>query len=423
MSTQRPHVGSTAASDWKYISEGGATIVFSYVGPSNLLFDDTALRLRKISHDLPLDFSLLEDEEPDDQMIAFQHRCMDRLIPPEHLPHLQSVTVSSEWLKAFAQAKDAERPQKRREKDGIDVCRKKGVLATDLVGGRGLVAEIKPKWGFLSSTRHLSEETRPIKSKTCRFCMHSHLKASEGATVAQKFCPLDLFSKDPERIAVAVESLWSDWVSSEASINNLKVFLNGHKCDPTSDMSGLATSLNVPGDDAEDIKASFVQAVVSILSTTPLLHLLSQLQRNLDALDIEGISSLWAKAHVSSPTGESTVIGLDEEYIPHPNPSIEEWCSFIDLYLSETFQASLDHDNPHIAHLKYYLLAYLLSATLKDCSIILRINPGEGHAMVIDLDPKGLERLHKWEALDRSIVSHYAALDPNARKTCVDDNR
>lgn len=92
----------------------------------------------------------------------------------------------------------------------------------------------KPKWGFLSSTRHLSEETRPIKSKTCRFCMHSHLKASEGATVAQKFCPLDLFSKDPERIAVAVESLWSDWVSSEASINNLKVFLNGHKCDPTS---------------------------------------------------------------------------------------------------------------------------------------------------------------------------------------------
>ena len=39
-------VTDTSPQDWKYISEGGATIVFSYTG-DNPLFNGTVLRLRK----------------------------------------------------------------------------------------------------------------------------------------------------------------------------------------------------------------------------------------------------------------------------------------------------------------------------------------------------------------------------------------
>ena len=45
--SNEPHVGDTSPHDWKYVSEGGSTIVFSYAGPPHPHFDGTALRLRK----------------------------------------------------------------------------------------------------------------------------------------------------------------------------------------------------------------------------------------------------------------------------------------------------------------------------------------------------------------------------------------
>src|SRR5258708_6482561 len=42
-----PDATKTSPSDWKYVSEGGATIVFSYAGPPHPDFAHTVLRLRK----------------------------------------------------------------------------------------------------------------------------------------------------------------------------------------------------------------------------------------------------------------------------------------------------------------------------------------------------------------------------------------
>lgn len=140
----------THPSDWKYVSEGGATIVLSYIGPSRFPFDGKVLRLRKskrqhsevVDQLLPFRDSRL-DEEPDDPTVDFQLKCMARLIPPEHLPKLETILLDGHWLEELALLQDPHRPQSRREEDGIDLTRKKGVLATDLIGGNELSVEIK----------------------------------------------------------------------------------------------------------------------------------------------------------------------------------------------------------------------------------------------------------------------------------------
>ena len=137
---------------WQYVSEGGATIVFSYRGPEHPVFTGTVLRLRKIGLDQlsASDKNFERDvdvdvEEPDDPTIAFQHRITSKLISPSFLPRLDAVRVERSWLENLQRMSDAIRPQERKQKDTIDISRRKAVLATDLVGGDGWSVEIKVK--------------------------------------------------------------------------------------------------------------------------------------------------------------------------------------------------------------------------------------------------------------------------------------
>lgn len=84
-------------------------------------------------------------------------------------------------------------------------------------------------------------------------------------------------------------------------------------------------------------------------------------------------------------------------------------------YLSK--HKSMNHAFPEATdeQLRYYLQAYLLSATLKDCSVMFRIAEGEEFIKVVDLDVKGTEKFTKWLTLDREVASHYSG-----DKVCVD---
>jgi len=173
----------------------------------------------------------------------------------------------------------------------------------------------------------------------------------------------------------------------------------------------------------EDYREAFTSALLPLLMETPILRVLSKLQGTLDVLDIEGLSNLWYIVEGPGPlfesTGGSSSIALAE-------PTKSEWTEFLDRYLSP---GELDHTNPRKENLRYYLLAFLLSATFKDCSMMIRLNllgasgpfPERGspeQVTVIDLDPKSMDRLKKWEKLDREIVT--ASLSVDNRKTCID---
>ena len=170
MTTPTPHIADTSPHDWKYISEGGSTIVFSYAGPAHPHFDGTALRLRKAPVPAPEDpekyahtqsqrqlptegESENEAEEPDDPTIVFQRTVIERLVPREHLPRLDAVRVERGWLQELAGLTEPQRPLERRAKDRIDTGRRKAVLATDLVGGNGWAVEIKVRRSSRSTVR------------------------------------------------------------------------------------------------------------------------------------------------------------------------------------------------------------------------------------------------------------------------------
>ncbi|KAI0664711.1 inositol-pentakisphosphate 2-kinase [Cubamyces menziesii] len=469
-----PRIEHTSPRDWKYISEGGSTIVFSYAGPSHPQFDGTALRLRKrpvsaaaptqgVPHGYETQQSSEnqadgdtsekaekeeEADEPDDPTIVFQRTVIERLVPRAHLPRLDAVHVARAWLAELAALTEPLRPPERRAADAIDTDRRKAVLATNLVGGEGWAVEIKPKWGFLPAPTLLSPATRPIKTRTCRFCMHAHLRRttqSEGASNdndgEDSYCPLDLFADDPARARRALHALWGAWIASGGTVNNLRVFVRGkmvkpNAADPAS-LAPLAEQLfhgpqvPAPSEDrasttaADALRDAFTSAVQPLLQHTPVLRTLARLQRMLDALDVEGLAALWARRR-----GADVPLGHGE-----PDPDVAEWAAFVDAYLArrrteeEGEEEGEEGGEDSEAELRYRILAYLLSASFKDCSIILRLPPRSqsqpqpegapaGTVTVIDLDVKRIGRLAKWAALDAEIVDAYRGVAQP--RVCVD---
>ncbi|KAI0748504.1 inositol-pentakisphosphate 2-kinase [Daedaleopsis nitida] len=433
-----PHIGDTSPHDWKYVSEGGSTIVFSYSGPPHPDFDGTALRLRKgpvPAHEEPDKYDTPELVEPDDPTIVFQHAVIERLVPKQYLPHLYAVHVERRWLQELRALVEPHRPQERREKDRIAIERTKAVLATDLVGGLGWAVEIKPKWGFLPAPTHLSPETRAVKTRTCRFCMHAHLKRAHGEDASLGYCPLDLFSADEARVTRALHALWAAWLGSGGAVNNLRVFIEGKMLkpaaegDPLPSLAPLAAQLfpapdpsdppsdpfadPVPPVDTPALREVFTAVLLPLLLGTPVLRTLSTLQRTLDALDVEGLAQLWAALR---PAGRA--LGKGEE-----DPDTDEWTRFVDAYQArqqagEPVGAELAAEAQREEELRYRMAAYLLSASFKDCSIILRMRPGQrGAVTVIDLDVKSIDRLSKWAKLDKEIVDAYKDMPP---RNCVD---
>ena len=181
----------------------------------------------------------------------------------------------------------------------------------------------------------------------------------------------------------------------------------------------------------ESVKEAFAAAVARSLLETPVLRILSDLQRDLDALDIEGLAKLWRATETSAPLYRTTFasffeqsraaeaappttpLGVSSLFLQSPEPNLADWSEFLDTYLLH--KPKFDHAHPSPEHLRYYLLAYLLSATFKDCSVIVRLHYlDEPRAemkpesvVVIDLDPKSMDKLRGWEKLDKEIVVKY----------------
>ncbi|TEA40362.1 hypothetical protein DBR06_SOUSAS26010023 [Sousa chinensis] len=109
-------------------------------------------------------------------------------------------------------------------------------------GGNGVGEKGKPKCGFIPFS---SDVTHEMKHKVCRYCMHQHLKVATGKwKQISKYCPLDLYSGNKQRMYFALKSLLQE------AQNNLKIFKNGeliYGCkdarSPVADWSELAHHL------------------------------------------------------------------------------------------------------------------------------------------------------------------------------------
>jgi inositol-pentakisphosphate 2-kinase len=133
-------LSQTSPSDWKYISEGAATVVFSYNGPHHPILTGQVLRLRKVpreGHGPP------RHPVSGDNPVAFQQSVVSRLLDPSYLPDLQTIPLQADWVEALSIHHESFRPQERRNTSMIDCSRQTGVLAPDLIGGLPCAVEVK----------------------------------------------------------------------------------------------------------------------------------------------------------------------------------------------------------------------------------------------------------------------------------------
>lgn len=118
--------------------------MFIYVGVPKPQYSGKVLRLRKFKREDSV--TAIEhgvEKESPDPSIIFQQVVISKLVPNEYLPLLQTVELGESWLKELEEASSLRRPAERATKDTIDTTKRKGVLATDLVGGEGWAIEIK----------------------------------------------------------------------------------------------------------------------------------------------------------------------------------------------------------------------------------------------------------------------------------------
>lgn len=238
---------------------------------------------------------------------------------------------------------------------------------------------------------------------------------------------------------------------------NLLVALQGH---------GLISQSSVLN--REDLRNLIVETLhLSLIQpkSSTLLEILNQLQRSLDGLGIEGLASSWDEIHSISDHSEYSLSSFPSFGEGCSQPTINDWCSFIAEYQNVVFSSSQDGSSatphPHSEirsktdvreNLRYHILSYLLSATFKDCSIMIMLpgllsidqvnevkqnictssspsssssfDPSQIVLKLIDLDPKPISRLQKWFEQDRAIIKRYLGLlnlKETEQKKCVDD--
>ncbi|KAF9075198.1 inositol-pentakisphosphate 2-kinase [Rhodocollybia butyracea] len=397
---------TTSPFHWKYLSEGAATIVFTYTGPPNECFHDKVLRVRK--------GAAPEDEQ---NSVLFQTKIISRLLPQEHLVNVEQVSLlSKSWLETLANLCAEKRPKWRT--DSIDLSRNKGLLAPNLVLCP-ISVEIKPKWSFL----------KPQTTQACRFCMHA---ACRGR--ATSYCPLDLFSSSPARVKKAIYALYDCWAAGDPAQNNFRLFINGmvsppgtHNLQAILQRSGILSDPPILGEgELRDLVVETLHSVLVQPKAFSLLKTLNCLQRTLDGVGIQRLASLWTKVHEKSSLNSIPSFGQG-----CLQPTTDDWHSFVNEYLKRQ-NGPLPHTSNEESALQYQLLSYLLSATFKDCSIMIML-PGllfedkselstfSPRITVIDLDTKPIHSLQKWIDQDFDIVQKYSEFKDNEKKQCSDD--
>ncbi|GAB4846568.1 Inositol-pentakisphosphate 2-kinase, variant 3 [Ancistrocladus abbreviatus] len=421
------------ASDWTYRGEGAANLVLAYVG-SSPAFVGKVIRLQKVprngakyenghtvlskhEHLLWKDTgTMITSPTMEITEQLFVQHVMIPLLGSDYVDAGKRVLVSREFLETVERNVLCQRPSWRVNAAKINTCIDSVLLMSDhsvfpygtLNGEPCISVEIKPKCGFLPSSRFIAEENA-IKKKATRFKMHQVLKLHQHQiSQLSEYDPLDLFSGSRDGIHKAIKALFS------GPQNNLRVFLNGSLI-----YGGLGGGTNgtsfIKGEEFEDyIKCfiqgedglrteSFVELVAETVFRLGVLDRLLEVQK-LDNFDIEGAIHAYYNI-VSQPCLVCKSFGEEKQL-----------CRYSHLH-----SIPLDESMKIVKN-------YLIAATAKDCSLMISFRPREDRnseslyssvyleptkqrfefkAYFIDLDLKPLKKMEYYFELDQKIVSYY----------------
>ncbi|XP_027149687.1 inositol-pentakisphosphate 2-kinase-like [Coffea eugenioides] len=424
------------ADDWTYRGEGAVNLVLAYAGNS-AEFVGKVLRIPKVStngshlenghsaltpHECLLwkdtaDLTSAPTREIAEQLYV-QH-VMRPLLGSEHVDAGMRILVSKEFLVAIEKKVLSQRPSWRVKAAKVNPLCDSVLLISDhsvflpgtLKGEFSLCVEIKPKCGFLPTSKFIAEGNA-IKRSVTRFKMHQALKLHDRMiSEISEYDPLDMFSGSRERIHRAIKALYN------TPQNNFRVFLNGSLI--FGGLGGGTKSTNyMVGQDFEDALKHVIMAedgmrtekllelITEALFRSGLLDRLLEVQK-LDAIDIEGVIHAYHDI-VSQPCLVCRKMDADE---------------FTNRY------ATL-HSMPMEESLKI-VRDYLIAATAKDLSMMLSFQPQQRgdvdspngalflkstnqsfdlKVSFIDLDMKPFKKVVYYYELDQQIVHFYVQM-------------
>ncbi|XP_020400430.1 inositol-pentakisphosphate 2-kinase IPK1 isoform X1 [Zea mays] len=383
------------AKDWVYKGEGAANLILSYTGSSPSMLGKV-LRLKKIlknksqrapscivfsSHEqllwghIP---ELVESVKQDCLAQAYAVHVMSQHLGANHVDGGVRVRVSRDFLELVEKNVLSSRPAGRVNASSIDNTADAALLIADHSlfsgnpkGSSCIAVEIKAKCGFLPSSEYISEDNT-IKKQVTRYKMHQHLKFYQGEiSKTSEYNPLDLFSGSKERICMAIKSLFS------TPQNNLRIFVNGSLA--FGGMGGGADSVHP----ADTLKCLEDLSKISGLKLPDFTELLSETifrsevlgnllaTQKLDDHDIEGVIHLYYNI-ISQPC------------------LVCKNLTDVELLRKYTFLHSLPLDKS----LKI-VRDFLISATAKDCSLMISFRPRENGSTDSEYDSVFLESVKR----------------------------
>ncbi|XP_009475003.1 PREDICTED: inositol-pentakisphosphate 2-kinase [Nipponia nippon] len=408
-------------------------------------------------------------------IVDFGKHVMKQFFGENYVHHGEIIQLPLDFIRQLCLKVQPERPESRCDKDmdtlsGYAMCLPNltRLQTYRFVEHRPILCiEIKPKCGFIPFSSHVSQE---IKHKVCRYCMHQHLKVANGKWKRpSKYCPLDLFSGNKQRMHFALKSLLQE------AQNNLKIFKNGeliYGCkddqDCVSDWNELARHLKPfffpsnglvsgPHCTRTIIKELIHVITMTLLSSTDacragdmktvpisqgrsyceasafnkelvrngkhklessglprgcLLYKTLQAQM-LDMLDIEGLYPLYSRV---------------EQYLeefPEERSTLQIDGPYNEAFYEKLLDLSTEDDGT-VAFALTKVQQYRIAMTAKDCSIMIALSPclqdecSEQRPVVLtsksrftfsvsvlDLDLKPYESIPHQYKLDGKIVNYY----------------
>ncbi|XP_016870530.1 inositol-pentakisphosphate 2-kinase isoform X1 [Homo sapiens] len=234
--------GKMDENEWGYHGEGNKSLVVAHAQRCVVLrFLKFPPNRKKTSEEI---FQHLQN------IVDFGKNVMKEFLGENYVHYGEVVQLPLEFVKQLCLKIQSERPESRCDKD-LDTLSGYAMCLPNLTRLQTyrfaehrpiLCVEIKPKCGFIPFS---SDVTHEMKHKVCRYCMHQHLKVATGKwKQISKYCPLDLYSGNKQRMHFALKSLLQE------AQNNLKIFKNGeliYGCkdarSPVADWSELAHHL------------------------------------------------------------------------------------------------------------------------------------------------------------------------------------
>jgi inositol-pentakisphosphate 2-kinase len=322
-------INESHPNDWEYLSEGGKHAVFAYksrAASTSCLFGKV-LRVDKAAF-CSANFVSVD---------LLDRKNMIQIMFQAYLDFPQRVHIDESFLVGLKQQAIASNriPASRKVDWGEDESYCSPVVAELMPNYQhSLSIEIKPKAGYLP-TSPLVHPNNECKYTTSRFQILQQLnhrgviskgwnKGSKVMGVESAFDPIDLFSRDVDRIHQSVKALF------DCPQNNLKVFCgksmlygNGYQDCGGNDVQDYRRALSLVSHSGPSLQccdeifntleSELIQIVSTILFTDPFLKYLLEKQRYYDILDADGAILVYNRLVSLCSSNEEAEMLLDAD--------------------------------------------------------------------------------------------------------------